>query len=868
MADPWAQFKDAPQAGQSDPWAHFQDAPEGPHAAAQGMSSLAARMQHPGASAALADARHREQSAPEFVRSINRGFLPFGIADQIDAGGAAAETALNNSLAHIGLAPGAPYSPQQAYDAVRQAQTEGQQEWDESHPVSSTASEVLGGVASGKALGSLIAKIPEGGSIVSRVLQSAGKALREKPVAQFVGGMAGAGAGKVARDLGAPAPVQIGASLAAAGLGAGAFEGLRSAGGAALRTVTQQGAKETASTLLRDAATAPEAAVENIKAAPAAASGAKPTLAEVAGDPGLAGFQRAEVASNATTGARVGQQMQENTAKRLITLDDTAGKGNPQHVQDMAQTNESALRAAVPAASEKLGPAAYAEDSGSATRTALQAAHEAAKVRTREAYNVPELLEAVPVDIPGENFRKITDAAKQFYGDADVEVPAELRNIIQTAAVEGNNTRALANIDRRLADYAGAARVAGRGREAAFAETIRQQIGASAEAGMPEAQRKAMAAARAARRDQADIFENGTVGRALDADRYGRPTMNASTVPQTIIPKGRAGAEAIEQLVRATGAEHAEAVVREELRRVADGASKPVDFERIASDFAPVLARFPRVAQDLQGARSAAILAEAFPKTALGRFAAATKDPGQIVETILHAKDGDRAFASLVKSVKSNPDAADGLRRALADYVTKAAKTSAVDSAGNQVASNGKALAGLTRIIEADQSVGLFSPQQLMALRQLQTEMKGTQFAQTANRAPGSDTARNLTQRFAKAGDAAAGGLKSVRLLKSVLGLMSNEKEVNALIERAIVEPDFAAELIKAVPPNRAERAAQNIRAAVIGGGKINFGADTAPNPNSEQEPLQMVIDTPATRTKGGKLQRLNERTGHYEDAQ
>lgn len=783
---------------------------------------------------ALADARKREASVPEFVRSVNRGFLPFGLADRADAGIASAETGVNNTLARFGIGDGAGYTSDQAYDAVRQASGEGQAKFEEDHPALSTAGEVIGGVALGRGVGGLIGQIPAASGKVSQVVQGVGSALRDKPLAQFFGGMAGAGAGKVARDIGAPIPLQVAASLLAGGLGAAGYEGIRNGVGAVARTITSGGAKETASNMLREAAVDPAAAVAAIERGGPQVSGAQPLLSEASLDPGLAGFQRAEASTNIPTGARVSQRLQDNTGRRLEMLDTTAGPGDVQAVQDLAQARGVDALAEVESAAAKLGPAAYAEDSGQGARTALQEAHDAARARTGQAYNAPALSEAVPVSIPSENFKAITDSANRFYGDAGGEVPGELRQIIQDAAVQGSNTRALANIDRRLADYAGSARVAGRGREASFAEDIRRQIGAVAEAGMPEEQRQALAAARLARREQADIFENGQVGRALDTDKYGRPTAANSAVPQILIPKGRAGAEAVDQLVRATGEASAEAVVREELRRLSQGVTGAANFDRIATDFAPVLERFPTVAADLASARGAAALSEAFGKTALGRFANPAKDPHQVVETILQAKDGARAFSSLVAATKGNPEAADGLRRSLAQYVANGSKTSAVNASGDQVTSNSKMLANLGRVLDADAAAGLFSKEQAMALRQLQDELKTTQFGLSANRAPGSDTSRNTAQRFAKAGDAALGGLKSVRVMRAVLGLFDNKKEVDALLQRAILEPKFAAELIKQVPPDRAARAAQTIKASLAGAAIVPLGSNTAPRHNPD----------------------------------
>jgi len=96
--------------------------------------------------AALADARKRAATTPGFVRSITQG-VGYNFADNIDANLAAAETAVNNALGGA-LFGKKPYTPQQARQAVLQAEREAQADYVRRNPGLSTAGTVAGALVS------------------------------------------------------------------------------------------------------------------------------------------------------------------------------------------------------------------------------------------------------------------------------------------------------------------------------------------------------------------------------------------------------------------------------------------------------------------------------------------------------------------------------------------------------------------------------------------------------------------------------------------------------------------------------------------------------------------------------------------------
>ncbi|MGY2733644.1 hypothetical protein [Sphingomonas sp. UYP23] len=666
----------------------------------------------------------------------------------------------------------------------------------------------VGGATQGIGIGNLLQNAK--GSVARGI----GAVLSANPGTQITAGATGALGGEAARQAGGGPIAQTIASLAAGGLGGLAGEGTAALGTGARNVLTDRGAAIRAGKTLTDNADNLPAALTRIAEAEPQTSGAAPTLAEVSRDPGLAGFQRSFGSTNQKQGARISQQQQENATGRVAAVGEIAGPGDAAAVQAEAGAQAAALATSARTAGEATGPAAYPETSGSTARQLLDAAHDAAKARTRSAYQDPVLTEKTPVEVPPEFFDGLKAKLENFYGDAGGTMPPEMSSIISDIAGEAGNSNALTNLDRRLADFAGRQRMAGAGKEAAFAESVRSDLAGVADSALPPEQRAALATAKTARREQADAFEVGSVGKALAQERFGRPATPDSSIPQVLIPKGRAGGEAVAQLSASTSPANAEAIAREEIRRQMDVAPNAAAVARVRRDFEPVLRQFPALNENVTSAHGQMALAEAFPASPLGRFADATKSPTQVVASMLDAKDGGRAFTGLVNSLRSRPAALDGLRRSVHDYVVDASKTSAVNGAGDQVLSTAGGLKTLRNALDRDQGAKLFSPTQRQALLQIQGEMEGAQFANTANRTAGSDTARNNL--LAGAGKL-AGHSRTVRIVRVVMDLMNNQEQANALIGKAILDPKFAAELIRNVPAAQATNVGQRLASSVIG---------------------------------------------------
>lgn len=108
-----------------------------------------------GATRAYEDAKRRTSAgggAMAAVRAVNRG-ATFGFADELSAAGAMAETWLHDkALRALGTDGFTDYTPREAYDAVMRAEREADGAFTKRRPVTGTASELVGSLATGKAL--------------------------------------------------------------------------------------------------------------------------------------------------------------------------------------------------------------------------------------------------------------------------------------------------------------------------------------------------------------------------------------------------------------------------------------------------------------------------------------------------------------------------------------------------------------------------------------------------------------------------------------------------------------------------------------------------------------------------------------------
>jgi hypothetical protein len=677
------------------------------------------------------------------------------------------------------------------------------------------------------------------------------------PGQRLLGGASGAAGGAIAGGLVFPA-----LSRAAGGL----RRGVNATAGWVSRTVggiTESGAQDQAGSLLRSASLRPiEDVLADISNREAQVSGAQPTLAEVANDPGLAGFQRGFANTDPRAGATVGERNASNALTRTRYASDALGDGSPQAVQDYAGSQiasgeaatlaqQAERRAAAEArvsgeqraasaksgeaadrfasARDRIGPTADRSATGSAARDQFEGAYEAAKRQSRDAYAAPALQDPQPIEIPASVFAKDMRAAMDdHYGDGGGEIPEIVRSIIDDAAAPNATTRTLTNIDRRLADFAGKSTMSGSRSDAAFATRLRGILGDFADRAAPQEYRAALRNAKAVRAEQGRVFETGDAPKAFARDRYGNPTVGDTTVPSRIVRPGASGGDTADGLIAAVGPEAAETLVRQELRRAVEdaGVQTEAQVRTLATRFGEVAKRFPGVESDLAAMRSTArrldgartaeadaarssftseenasikersAIHDAILKTPLGNIADAAVDPSSFIAGLLRRSDDGRQLRYLSRQVAGDVDAVGGMRRALGDFIETSGAGPNFTQAGDRVPSIAKTRKAVETVVT--RSGDALTAQQKVTLRKISRELTSANFAATAGRPTGSDTAMNTALARMINAVPTGGHVAPVKtILSKIVSAMSNEGHVKQLLTQAILEPDFAAALLK-----------------------------------------------------------------------
>lgn len=638
-----------------------------------------------------------------------------------------------------------------------------------------------------------------GGAVTRGVLNI----MRAKPLLQAASGATAAAAAGGAREMGAPPWLQIGAGIAGGFLPGAVGAGKAGLAGAYERTSNSQAPVQAARTI-QGAATRPQVAAAAIRSAPRPIRGVQPTLAETARDPGLAALQRA------TPSPLLSERNSANAVARTNAVTRASGTGNPQNIQTAAQDTGATIADQATQARSAVGPVADRVETADLARQAFEENHGAAKVRTNAAYTMPELTTLHPVEIPKPVFEQIAAHANDFYGDGGGTMPEKLRSIIDDVSAPGATNRTFTNIDRRLADFAGENRMAGRNRDASFADSIRRTLDTHVEQTMPQDFRDALKTAKATRAEQGRIFETGPVASAMARDLFGNPTTGPAELPSRLVRPGPAGGDAATALTESTNPATAEATTRQELRRIIDekGAETGAQVHALRTRYGETASRFPALASDLTAAEERAALNDAYRASPMGRMADANVDPATEVASMLTRKDGGRQLAALSGQLADNPQAISGLRRAIGQYAENASAGSGVDADGVTISDPAKARTAVRTIL--DRAGPALSDRQRVVLNRVYDELNGANFANGASR----QGATPDTGSIAAMAHAVPGG----RTLRATIGVLlrsfTNAGEAQKLVNKAILDPDFAAELLTKATPDNVARARAKLAVA------------------------------------------------------
>lgn len=404
-------------------------------------------------------------------------------------------------------------------------------------------------------------------------------------------------------------------------------------------------------------------------------------------------------------------------------------------------------------------------------------------------------------------------------------------------------------------------------------------------------------AASAARRDRAVTYEEGPVGDILKKDGRNRYDLMNSEVPQRIFVSGPKGAETIAAYRKAVGDGPALKTLGDYVSSVAaretvdnTGVVNPKNLAAFTKRFGEALRAFPELqAKFASAAKATEAIAEATAarKAAVdaaqdGKLAALMKldDPADIVSTIggiFGVKDSVKQMRIVADAVKGDPEAKQGLRRAVADHIAEKfiGNTEAATSGENLINSN----MFQTFVRKNSDALKLiFSKEEMNTLNAIAADLHQANRSLVSTKLPGGsntaqDTAAILKRQEQPKGSllselmqaytagAVSGGEGGSKIIGGLLGVagvgarkvlgrsyVAGQERIAELFRDALLDPHLAARLMAKAPIKEGTGSHLALgtylrRKALLGGGS-GFGATQTsdPDPMREPEPLRFTV--------------------------
>jgi hypothetical protein len=204
----------------------------------------------------------------------------------------------------------------------------------------------------------------------------------------------------------------------------------------------------------------------------------------------------------------------------------------------------------------------------------------------------------------------------------------------------------------------------------------------------------------------------------------------------------------------------------------------------------------PTLARQLESAAATSTISEGFRASPAGKFIGGDLDAA--VRSTLGAPDSAKRLQALRMSVGGDPEAVQGMQKAILDDFRRTAGTTVAEDATGLPMMTAN---GANKWLDANRAslAGILSPDQVAGLEAIARSLKDQ--AQTATKVAGSDTGRNLaTMNILEAALwKGAGEASWLAPIRKTLGLVyggANEQTMDRLIE-VMRDPQVAAALMK-----------------------------------------------------------------------
>lgn len=449
----------------------------------------------------------------------------------------------------------------------------------------------------------------------------------------------------------------------------------------------------------------------------------------------------------------------------------------------------------------------------------------------------------------------LMDAKNKYFGKgAGNPTPETQRIFAELYQPDHLEAQTLLNIQSRANNYASQLRASGNAKEAAFLGKISDAVDNVLESpqGLTKAQQDAIAAARVARKEQGALFEQGPNARVGAVKKFGEQPVTDAEVPALYFNKSRGAADDADAFIRTLGSRRAAVQAAKDyltgdIRNVAlkpDGTVDAARWNTWLKAHSDALKPFPELRDQFSSigktqalvdhldARGAEAL-ERFKRTPAGKIYA-SDSPASVIKTMITQQGQQGRWHALAQQTKNLPEARAGIRAQLLRYIADQGSSDQVTPDMRPKISENKMLTAVSDILRQTDKTDILTPQQRAALGKIRQELQRSQAVERAAKPTGSDTASNLSVKNEIAGKAltALVDTKTFGLAKWAVKVFGNQKRVEALIGEAILDPKFAAELLKGATPKTKAAVAYRFP-------ELKLVIPAAANSNS---PLQVTI--------------------------
>ncbi|MDE2096502.1 MAG: lytic transglycosylase domain-containing protein [Patescibacteria group bacterium] len=385
--------------------------------------------------------------------------------------------------------------------------------------------------------------------------------------------------------------------------------------------------------------------------------------------------------------------------------------------------------------------------------------------------------------------------------------------------------------------------------------------------------------AKASTKNLHQTYDEGAVGRVLQSSGFkGNYRLSEGSVPSAIFSPGPNGAANVRQFRQAVGDQAAQDVLRDhvatQIQREAinqDGTIDPSRLQKFSQKYDSALSEFPQLKEQAKNAATATeLLSDAaaarksvisgYQKGIAGKFLGLS-DPEDVTRTIggfFNSRSGVKQMDSLMRSVQSNPEAVQGVRKAVADYMTRKfiSNSESGTSGENVIAAN-----AFQNFLKNNQAVlgKAFSKNEMDSMNAVAADIARAKRSKNALRLPGrSNTAQDvealkrgqpsgMMQRARQIGmdsvagmlgylahgpEGAAAGFAGSETLGRVVSSLkaSGIQRSDQIVEQMLLDPKFAGEMLRRYPVQMPQNVPARIR-AVLAASALSAGQSQQSTP-------------------------------------